>query len=271
RTFIAFAFDTNFDGKLDRAAIVAWFDGALRGAMLNASGEAIASVGVTRPDSRTIKVTIPVRSLGNPAAYGWIAATEYTDKKACNGSCDDAAPNRGEIEHRLQPLLGPLTVRVIGAGRVTSTPAGIQCPSTCIAKYPRGKQVTLTATPLENQVFTGWSGACSGTGPCTVTMNSGKTVTATFAPTYALTVSIVGGGTVLTAPPATSCTVAQCVNRYPSGTTLTLTPQPAPGTRFDGWSGACLGVNPVCTVTVNGDTSVTAQFSPIQNAGPGAR
>ena len=68
-----------------------------------------------------------------------------------------------------------------GSGTVSGTPAGINCPSTCSASFPTATQVTLTATPNAGSKFVGWSGACSGAGACTVTMNSNQAVTATFA------------------------------------------------------------------------------------------
>lgn len=77
-----------------------------------------------------------------------------------------------------------LTVRTagLGAGSVTSSPAGMFCPSVCVQEYASGRQVTLTATPLRGSVFSGWSGAgCAGTGTCTVTADEAKTVTAIFA------------------------------------------------------------------------------------------
>ena len=40
--------------------------------------------------------------------------------------------------------------------------------------------MTLTATPEAGSVFAGWSGACTGTGDCVVTMDAVKSVTATF-------------------------------------------------------------------------------------------
>jgi beta-lactam-binding protein with PASTA domain len=40
--------------------------------------------------------------------------------------------------------------------------------------------VTLAASPASGSSFTGWTGACSGTGTCTVTMDAAKSVTATF-------------------------------------------------------------------------------------------
>jgi TolB protein len=74
-----------------------------------------------------------------------------------------------------------LTVTRSGKGRVTSAPAGINCGSDCSESYAVGTAVTLTATPLRGSTFTGWSGACSGTGACTLTMSADKSVTATFA------------------------------------------------------------------------------------------
>jgi uncharacterized repeat protein (TIGR02543 family) len=50
------------------------------------------------------------------------------------------------------------------------------------ASYAPGTVVTLTAIPAAGYVFTGWSGALSGTkNPATVTMDADKNVTASFA------------------------------------------------------------------------------------------
>ncbi len=67
-----------------------------------------------------------------------------------------------------------------GTGTVTSSPAGINCGSTCVATYGAGTTVTLAATPAGSNGFAGWSGACTGTGPCLVTMDAIKSVTAQF-------------------------------------------------------------------------------------------
>jgi len=67
-----------------------------------------------------------------------------------------------------------------GSGTVTSSPAGISCGATCFASFATGTAVTLTAAPTAGSTFTGWSGACSGTGTCAITLNANATVTATF-------------------------------------------------------------------------------------------
>ena len=67
-----------------------------------------------------------------------------------------------------------------GDGKVTSNPSGIDCGSTCAETYEQGSTVTLTATPSSGSIFTDWSGACSGTGDCVMTMDDNKSVTATF-------------------------------------------------------------------------------------------
>jgi Tol biopolymer transport system component len=77
-------------------------------------------------------------------------------------------------------LEGTISVDVSEGGRVVSDPAGIDCPGVCTADFPNGSQVTVTATPAAGYNFKGWSGACSGTGPCVVTMDRSKAVKATF-------------------------------------------------------------------------------------------
>jgi hypothetical protein len=69
-----------------------------------------------------------------------------------------------------------------GSGIVSSTPAGISCGATCVASFSSGTAVTLSAAANLGSTFDGWSGACSGSGACVVTMTSAQSVNATFLP-----------------------------------------------------------------------------------------
>jgi hypothetical protein len=81
-----------------------------------------------------------------------------------------------------QPIDVTLTIAKSGAGSgtVTSSPAGISCGATCSHAYAHGTAVTLTATPAAGSTFAGWSGPCTGTWNCGVTLNADTTVTAKF-------------------------------------------------------------------------------------------
>ena len=73
-----------------------------------------------------------------------------------------------------------LTVAISGEGRVTSTDGFIDCPGSCSHTYLSLTQVTLNAMPAQGWVFGGWSGACLGTGSCTVSMTQTFLVGAVF-------------------------------------------------------------------------------------------
>ena len=75
-----------------------------------------------------------------------------------------------------------LTVTKTGNGTVTSTPANINCGTTCTATIASRTTVTLTATAGAGSTFSGWSGDCTGTSTCTVSMTQARNVTATFTP-----------------------------------------------------------------------------------------
>jgi hypothetical protein len=91
------------------------------------------------------------------------------------------------------------------------------------------------------------------------------TVTYTVAPAavtqYTLTVNKTIGGSVTTTDALVSCG-STCTRAYNQGTVVTL--QAVPDTvqwRFAGWGGACSGTGS-CTLTIDGNKNVTAQFRP---------
>jgi hypothetical protein len=78
-----------------------------------------------------------------------------------------------------QLLPQQLTVSVIGQGKVTSNPAGLECSNHCNHEFEGGISVALTATPDPNWQFAKWQGDCDET-TGNVTMNGNKQCQAVF-------------------------------------------------------------------------------------------
>ena len=215
-------------------------------------------------------------------------------------TCDVGAIGEGvvEVEYAVggqvtlkcvASALFTLTVGKAGSGQGTidSDPPGISCEpdgGVCAHDFPATTSVTLNATPASGSTFTGWDGACSGSGTCTVMMDQMREVTATFESipvwlrlqitNYSVAFVTATGRVIVQAPsPAETCQSLQsggtkiCFERpYPPGTTLTLVAQPDFGSSFESWYGVpgC-GPNPVCTFTLESTpvfTMATAVFTP---------
>jgi hypothetical protein len=159
-----------------------------------------------------------------------------------------------------------LTVNQVGQGTVTSTDGEISCTNgsgTCSAVYSAGSSVTLNASAAGGWTLSGWSGACSGSNPCNVVMNSNLGPIATFtSPNYTLTVNDTGSGTVTSSDGIINCTNGggTCRAIYASASSVTLNATAATHGTFSGWSGSCSGTNP-CNIVMNGNLSATAAFS----------
>ncbi len=138
-----------------------------------------------------------------------------------------------------------LTVEVDGTGVGTVTGGGIgNCSGSCSASETPQSTVTLTATPASGSTFTGWSGACSGTGTCTValpydqnviaTFSSGGPVTATTSGAVSSTPAGTPAGTATTTPVAAKCTLKVTSNKVlikaPKGKVKKGAPVVKPGT-----------------------------------------
>lgn len=165
-----------------------------------------------------------------------------------------------------------LRFAMAGSGKVSMSYSGtsLECSGSCSNGVPDGTVITMTASPAPNFVFRGWSAGrlCSGTGPCTLTMSRNVAVRARFVPKpkFALTYAKAGngGGTVSISPVgiggAPLC-AGRCRNIYYSGTVVTVTAAPAPGSTFTGWSGTagCTGVG-TCTITMDRAKRLVANF-----------
>jgi hypothetical protein len=175
-------------------------------------------------------------------------------------------------------LLFTLTVTKsgTGSGTITSSPAGIDCGTTCTsqsASFADGTSVTLTATAGTSASFGGWSGACTGMGPCTVTMTADVSVTGTFTATGSsvlLTASKAGGGTgTVTSIPAGINCGSTCSASFNAGTLMTLSANASSGSSFSGWSGGTCSGTGDCVFVLTAATTVTATFDMVATSGDG--
>ena len=102
---------------------------------------------------------------------------------ACSGSaCKLVLSSNESVSATFNAASAQVTVTISGNGTVSSTPAGINCPTTCSASFTGGTKVSLTAAAGSGANFTGFSGACKGT-TCQLALTNGQNanVSATFA------------------------------------------------------------------------------------------
>ncbi len=83
-----------------------------------------------------------------------------------------------------------------------------------------------------------------------------------------LTVSGSGSGTISSIPTGINCGIVggaasgTCTASFPVGQAIILTEVPSSGFAFTSWGGVCSGTSPICNVTLNGSSVVTASFAP---------
>lgn len=105
---------------------------------------------------------------------------------------------------------------------------------------------------------------CSAPGPTELGDFIGAQNAAANVGVPSITVTKVGSGNVNGANGKINCG-GTCTTTTVAGTVVVLTASAPSNGVFTGWSGACNGTNPTCTVTVNNQVDVTANFATIFN------
>ena len=132
--------------------------------------------------STPIDLSATLQNAANPqVAIGPDGTTTITWTRDNNSSDPDSSEWIVQAVTATPPP-SVLTITKTGNGTVTSTPANINCGTTCTATIASRTTVALTATPGADSTFSGWSGDCTGTSTCTVSMTQARNVTATFTP-----------------------------------------------------------------------------------------
>jgi List-Bact-rpt repeat protein/PASTA domain-containing protein len=200
-----------------------------------------------------------------PAADSGSQFVEWTGACTGFGTCEVTMSAAKSVGAKFDLIPTPkhalsVTKSGTGTGKVTSSPSGIDCGATCSAEFDQGTEVTLTPSASAGSEFKEWTGACTGSGTCKVTMSAAKSVGAKFdlapKPKFTLTIAKAGTGSG-----SVSCNGGACAASYDEGTTITLAASAAAGSSFSGWSGAGCSGTGTCIVTLNANTTVTATFT----------
>ena len=186
------------------------------------------------------------------------------------GPCEVTMSEGQSVTATFTPLVLPpvaFSVIVEGEGRVTSDPAGIDCPAVaCTHDFENGKQVTLLPEPKTGHMFDGWSEGCMGKEACTVTLKSPIRVKAVFTliplPPVALSVTVEGNGNVTSTPAGIDCPTGNCAHDFTNGEMLVLTARANTGQVFSEWKGDCTGMGTSCQLKMTSGMTVMAIFVP---------
>ena len=230
------------DGAYPRAALIQATDGNFYGTTFQGGAYGQGTVfSITPSGSLTTLYSFCPHSGCADGANPIGGVIQASDANFYGTTSADGNNSSGTV-FKLSVSHSTLTVSTSGNGVVTSTDGFINCPGTCSHPYLDNTPVTLNATPATGWAFTGWGGACSGTGSCNVTMTQNTNVSAAFYQLpVTLTVSVVGNGSVTSTDSFIHCP-GTCSHTYQPNTQVTLNAAAASGWIFSGWTGACSGV-----------------------------
>lgn len=147
-----------------------------------------------------------------------------------------------------------------GAGTVYSSSSSINCSNTngcanggsVTHSYYPGTIIVLKSSPTVNSAFVAWTGSgCGFVSTCTVTMDSYKTVVATFTVTGPIPIMVTktgtGQGFITSSPAGINCGTT-CLAYFNFNSTVTFTATPMAGYSFTGWSNAGCASTGTCVV-----------------------
>jgi hypothetical protein len=152
---------------------------------------------------------------------------------------------------------------------VQSSPAGMVCSgAACDGYFVGGISLSLTVASPYGVI---WGPPCgTTTGVCAFTVTADSQVSATILPPLVVEVITPGtpSGYVQVEPGGLSCT-GRCNLDVTGSVTLTalaLPNGPSNATVFQGWTGACAGAGPVCTLDVTSATNTSVTLSDLNLA-----
>jgi uncharacterized repeat protein (TIGR02543 family) len=166
------------------------------------------------------------------------------------------------------PVAAATNVKPLSLGPIRTT---INAPADSWVVDLVASEIDASPTPGPGQIkrfsaarnlfgIAGSAQAATTPGPTTLVWNNGlsRLVTSAVAfaarPEFRLTLATNGSGTIQSDPAG---------DKFPAGTRVTLTATPAPGWRFEGWSGDLTGTDNPAIITMDREKSITANFTPL--------
>ncbi|HZP24553.1 MAG TPA: choice-of-anchor tandem repeat GloVer-containing protein [Terriglobales bacterium] len=163
------------DGNLPGVTLIQAADGNFYGTTYNGGANGDGTIYKITPTGTLTTLYSFAGSDGNNPGAGLL---QTADGSFYGTTTAGGSNGLGTVFKLQSPVT--LIVSTAGDGTVTSTDGFINCPGTCQHTYQPGAQVTLDASAASGWSFSGWTGACSGVGPCAVTMTQNFAVTAVF-------------------------------------------------------------------------------------------
>ncbi len=161
-------------GRVASLTVTPAAGGVITGARIACGGAALTCSRLANPDTVLTLAATP-----DPGAsfHGWTGA--------CTGAASSPTCDVTVLGAKTVSAVFTYPVHVAmqgsGAGTLSSTPAGIDCGTTCTASFPVDSTVDLTAVADSASAFVGWGGGCAGGSPgCQVTVSQPIEVVATF-------------------------------------------------------------------------------------------
>ena len=142
------------------------------------------------------------------------------------------------------PTSGNIGASVTIKGIRFTGATSVKFNGTAVASYTVSGDTQITTTVP--------TGATTGTLSVTTSCGTGTSGSNFTIPTYTLTITITGSGTVAKSPNQSS---------YPGGSSVTLTASPSKGWSFVGWSGDYSGATSPVTIVMNANKTINAIFT----------
>jgi len=149
-----------------------------------------------------------------------------------------------------------------GNSGVLRNQAGLGNGSRAVLRRYEFYKYSGTYSPLDHKVQCGGDGTCSAPQPGELGDFIGSQNAAANVGVPSVTVTKNGNGNVTGANGRINCG-GSCSTTTNAGDLVTLTASPASNAVFTGWDGACAGTQPTCTIAVNDQMNVTANFTTI--------